>query len=77
MGYISQFLKPGGVLAVASPGAVVEWRELGGLPTHIRDLAGWEALSFHTPEWRLVGADRNHCVKRFGVERQGMLGRTP
>jgi SAM-dependent methyltransferase len=51
IGYISQFLKPGGVLAVASPGAVVEWRDLGGLPRHIRELAGWEALSFHTPAW--------------------------
>jgi SAM-dependent methyltransferase len=51
IGYISQFLKPGGVLAVASPGAVVEWRELGGLPPHVRELSGWEALSFHTPDW--------------------------
>lgn len=51
IGYISKFLKPGGALAVASPGAVVEPRALGGLPHHVRRLAGWEALSFHTAEW--------------------------
>jgi cyclopropane fatty-acyl-phospholipid synthase-like methyltransferase len=33
IGYISQFLKPGGLLAIAGPGSLVESRELGGYRT--------------------------------------------
>jgi SAM-dependent methyltransferase len=51
IGYISRFLRPGGILVVAVPGSVAEPRELGGLPEHVRDLCGPEALSFHTHDW--------------------------
>lgn len=51
IGEITRFLRPGGTLAIASPGSVVEPRELGGLPEHVRTLAGPEALSFHTHDW--------------------------
>ncbi len=51
LGYVTRFLKPGGVLAVASVGSVVEAREVGGLPEQVRAVAGPEGLSFHTAEW--------------------------
>lgn len=51
IGYITRFLKPGGTLAIASPGSVAEARDVGGLPEHVRELVGPEALSFHTDAW--------------------------
>lgn len=51
IGEIARFLRPGGTLAIASPGSTVEPREVGGLPENLRALAGPEALSFHTHDW--------------------------
>ncbi|TCM44488.1 methyltransferase family protein [Kribbella sp. VKM Ac-2568] len=51
LGYVTRFLKPHGILAIASLASTVEARELGGLPEHVRAIAGPEALSFHTAEW--------------------------
>lgn len=51
IGYITQFLAPGGQLAVAVPSLRRELRELGGIPQHLRAGIGWEALSLHTADW--------------------------
>ncbi|ONK13550.1 methyltransferase domain-containing protein [Streptomyces sp. MP131-18] len=51
VGYIGKFLKTGGQLSIAVPSLHRELRELGGAPAHLRSGAGWEVLSFHTPEW--------------------------
>jgi SAM-dependent methyltransferase len=51
IGYITKFLAPGGQLAIAVPSVRRELRDLGGIPDHIRAGAGWEALSFHSPDW--------------------------
>lgn len=63
LGYLSRFLKPGGILAIAVPGSVTEARELGGLPDTARELAGAEALSFHTAQWwRFHWAESRHVT---------------
>lgn len=62
IGYISRFLKPGGILAIAVHGSVTEARDIGGLPEPIRDLLGWEALSFHTAEWWRFHWDESRYV---------------
>lgn len=49
--YLVKFLKPGGQLAVATPGMTTEIRELGAIPDHIKACVGWEAIAWHTPEW--------------------------
>lgn len=51
LAYVTGFLKPGGQLAVATPGMTREIREMGSIPEHIRELVGWEALAWHTAEW--------------------------
>jgi SAM-dependent methyltransferase len=49
--YLLRFLKPGGQLGVATPALTHEVRDLGAIPAHIKELVGWEALAWHTPEW--------------------------
>lgn len=49
--YLVRFLKPGGQLGVATPGMTREVRDLGAIPPHIKDLVGWEAIAWHTPQW--------------------------
>jgi len=49
--YLLRFLKPGGQIGVATPALTREVRDLGGIPAHIKELVGWEALAWHTPEW--------------------------
>lgn len=51
LGYLVRFLRPGGQLAIATPAMTKEIRDLGYIPRHIKDLVGWEALAWHTPEW--------------------------
>ena len=51
LAYITKFLKPGGQLAIATPGMTREVRDLGGIPPHIRACVGWEALAWHTADW--------------------------
>lgn len=51
IGYLTRFLRPGGRLSIAVPALHRELRELGGIPEHLREVVGWEVLSFHTPEW--------------------------
>jgi SAM-dependent methyltransferase len=49
--YLARFLRPGGELGVATPALRREVRDLGTIPPHIKAAAGWEAMSWHTPEW--------------------------
>lgn len=51
LGYLTRFLRPGGLLAVATPGMTREIRDLGAIPHYIEACVGWEALAWHTPEW--------------------------
>ncbi|MEV6302360.1 methyltransferase domain-containing protein [Actinoplanes sp. NPDC051861] len=49
--YLVRFLRPGGQLGVATPGMTREIRDLGAIPAHIKDVVGWEAIAWHTPQW--------------------------
>ncbi|MET9254868.1 methyltransferase domain-containing protein [Streptomyces sp. NPDC003717] len=49
--YLARFLRPGGLLAVATPALTREVRDLGTIPPHIERVVGWEAIAWHTPEW--------------------------
>ncbi len=51
LAYVTRFLKPGGQLAIASPGMTREIRDIGSIPRHLKDLVGWEALAWHTADW--------------------------
>lgn len=51
LAYIAGFLKPGGQLAIATPAMTREVRDLGGIPGHIKDCVGWEAIAWHTAAW--------------------------
>ncbi|WP_052852496.1 SAM-dependent methyltransferase [Streptomyces avicenniae] len=49
--YLVRFLRPGGQLGVATPAMTREARDMGGVPPHVREVVGWEAMAWHTPEW--------------------------
>ncbi|MFJ6785744.1 SAM-dependent methyltransferase [Streptomyces yangpuensis] len=49
--YLLHFLRPGGHLGVATPAMTREVRELEVIPSHIKDVVGWEAMAWHTAEW--------------------------
>jgi cyclopropane fatty-acyl-phospholipid synthase-like methyltransferase len=49
--YLLRFLRPGGAIGVATPAMTREVRDMGAIPAHIRDVFGWEAMAWHTPEW--------------------------
>ncbi|WP_440089185.1 SAM-dependent methyltransferase [Streptosporangium sp. LJ11] len=49
--YLVGFLRPGGRLGMATPGMTREVRELGAIPAHIKEVVGWEAIAWHTPQW--------------------------
>jgi SAM-dependent methyltransferase len=51
LAYLTGFLKPGGQLGIATPAMTKEIRELGYIPDHIKKLAGWEAIAWHTADW--------------------------
>jgi SAM-dependent methyltransferase len=51
LAYITRFLKPGGQLAIATPGMTTEVRDLGEIPPHIKACVGWEAIAWHTAAW--------------------------
>ncbi len=51
LAYITRFLKPGGQLAIATPGMTSEIRDLGEIPPHIKACVGWEAIAWHTAQW--------------------------
>lgn len=48
-------LAPGGRVGVATPSTRRELRDLGGIPSHIQEVVGWEALAWPTAEsWRFL-----------------------
>jgi SAM-dependent methyltransferase len=48
-------LVPGGRIGIATPSIRRELRELGGIPSHIREVVGWEALAWPTADsWRFL-----------------------
>jgi SAM-dependent methyltransferase len=49
--YLVRFLRPGGQLGMATPGMTREIRELGAIPAYIKEVVGWEAIAWHTPQW--------------------------
>jgi len=49
--YLVGFLRPGGQLGVATPALTREVRDLGAIPPHIKEVVGWEAIAWHTPQW--------------------------
>lgn len=49
--YLVRFLRPGGLVGVATPAMTREVREVGAIPDHIKRLVGWEAVAWHTAEW--------------------------
>jgi cyclopropane fatty-acyl-phospholipid synthase-like methyltransferase len=49
LGYIAQFVRPGGSLGIVVPGVL---QELGAeLPAHLASYWQWEWRSFHSPQW--------------------------
>jgi cyclopropane fatty-acyl-phospholipid synthase-like methyltransferase len=49
IGYISEFLRPGGHIGIVVPGTT---REVGeAVPPHLVEYWDWEFCSFHSPEW--------------------------
>jgi SAM-dependent methyltransferase len=48
IGYLAQFLRPGGLLGIAVPAVTAE---LDGVPEHLKEYWDWELLTFHTPQW--------------------------
>ncbi len=48
IGYITRFLRPGGLLGIAVPSVTAE---LEGVPEHLREYWDWDFLTFHRPEW--------------------------
>jgi SAM-dependent methyltransferase len=51
LSYITDFIKPGGQLGIATPGMTREVRDMGAIPPHIKELVGWEGMAWHTAEW--------------------------
>ncbi|MEV6399434.1 methyltransferase domain-containing protein [Streptomyces sp. NPDC051907] len=49
--YLARFLRPGGQLGMATPAMTREVRDMGAIPSHIKELVGWEAIAWHTAEW--------------------------
>jgi cyclopropane fatty-acyl-phospholipid synthase-like methyltransferase len=49
--YLVRFLRPGGQLGIATPAMTREVRELGTIPSHIKEVFGWEPIAWHTAEW--------------------------
>lgn len=49
--YLVRFLRPGGQLGMATPAMTREVRDLGAIPSHIKQVFGWEPIAWHTAEW--------------------------
>jgi SAM-dependent methyltransferase len=68
LGYLIQFLRPGGRLGIAVPARTDEAE--GTVPAHLKDEWEWDYHSFHSPEWW-----RKHWEKtrKVHVEHADML----
>lgn len=49
LGYISQFVRSGGLIAIVVPGVLQELS--GGVPAHLASSWHWDWWSFHSPAW--------------------------
>ncbi len=49
LGYIAQFVRPGGTIAIVVPGVIQELTY--GVPAHLTPYWSWDWYSFHSPEW--------------------------
>lgn len=49
VGYISQFIRAGGLMGIVVPGVLKELN--GEVPAHIAPYWQWDWWSFHSPEW--------------------------
>ena len=49
LGYLCEFLKPGGRLGIVVPGTLEELPE--DLPPHLKPYWAWDFCSFHSPQW--------------------------
>ncbi|HLQ11311.1 MAG TPA: methyltransferase domain-containing protein [Ktedonobacteraceae bacterium] len=49
IGYISQFVRPGGTIGIVVPGVLHELN--GQLPDHLASRWPWDWWSFHSPSW--------------------------
>jgi cyclopropane fatty-acyl-phospholipid synthase-like methyltransferase len=49
IGYISQFVRPGGTIGIVVPGVLHELN--GQLPSHLASRWLWDWWSFHSPSW--------------------------
>ena len=61
LGYISQFVRPGGSIAIVVPGVVQE--VTGGIPTHLAAHWKWDWYSFHSPSWWKQHWDKTGLVE--------------
>jgi cyclopropane fatty-acyl-phospholipid synthase-like methyltransferase len=68
LGYLAQFLKPGGQIGIVVPGLRHEF--VAGVPTYLQPYWEWEFCSFHSPTWW-----RSHWEKtgHVTVERADMI----
>jgi ubiquinone/menaquinone biosynthesis C-methylase UbiE len=63
LGYLAEFLEPGGFVGIVSPGLVTEFE--GDPPDHLRPVWHWEFATFHSPAWWFRHWDR---IGKFDVE---------
>jgi SAM-dependent methyltransferase len=49
LGYISQFVRPGGLMGIVVPGVLQELN--GEVPAHLAPYWQWDWWSFHSPDW--------------------------
>ena len=49
LGYVSQFVRPGGLMGIVVPGVLQELN--GEIPAHLASYWQWDWWSFHSPDW--------------------------
>ncbi len=49
LGYVSQFVRPGGSLGIVVPSVLSELN--GEIPAHLTSYWRWDWWSFHSPQW--------------------------
>lgn len=61
LGYVSQFVRPGGTLGIVVPGLLQELP--GQVPTHLASYWHWDWWSFHSPQWWRQHWDKTGLVE--------------
>jgi SAM-dependent methyltransferase len=64
-------LAPGGRIGVATPSIRVDLHELGGIPSHISDVVGWEALAWPTAAWWAFLWEQTGLTRVVAREQEG------